>query len=333
MNSVKNEEGRSGFDWRHLTFAFLAALTGFVSVAQTTYNLPAARSVTWQGNVGVLNDIPTRTTIYTTLNPSGGNDASAIQTSIDNCPAGQVVKLAAGTFNISSSITVKSDITLRGAGMGVTTIKGASGITGVCVVRIGSGYSLGSSFSITGGLTKGSTTITTGSAAHGWSVGNVILIDQLNNPSDDPPVTNVGGGDPCTWCGRTSGTRSLGQLAKVSAVPTSTTATLEIPLYWNYDVNLSPQATKLGGITKDAGIEDLSIDNSVSVNSNQAGGGGTIVLLGTSNCWLLNVEGIYLWETMMRIKGVYRNTIRNCKFHDCSAIFLIIALFVASELH
>jgi len=37
MNSVKNQVGRSSFDWRHLTFAFLVALTGFASVAQTTY--------------------------------------------------------------------------------------------------------------------------------------------------------------------------------------------------------------------------------------------------------------------------------------------------------
>ena len=300
---------------KFLLFVILITAIPFIGSSQT-YTLPAARSVTWQGNVGVSGDIPARTTIYTTLSSSGGNDASAIQTAINNCPAGHVVKLNAGTFNVSSQITVTSGVTLRGAGMGSTIIKGTAGMTGVCVVRIGSGYTLGSSFSITGGLTKGSTTITTGSAAHGWSVGDVILIDQLNNPSDDPPVTNVGGGDPCTWCGRTSGTRSLGQLAKVSAVPTSTTATLEIPLYWNYDAGLSPQATKLSGITKDAGIENLSIDNSLSVNSNQSGSGGTIVLTGASNCWLLNVEGIYLQETMMRIKGVYRNTIRNCKFHE-----------------
>jgi len=297
-----------------LIIAILIAGIPFIGSSQT-YSLPTDRSVIWQGNVGVSGDIPARTTIFTTLNPSGGNDASAIQTAINNCPAGQVVKLAAGTFNVSSSITVKSDITLRGTGMGATTIKGTAGMSGNCVVGIGGGYSLDTSVDISAGLGKDSTNITT-LTAHGWNVGDIILIDQLNNPSDDPPVTNVGGSGTCTWCGRTQGSRALGQLIKISSVPTATTATLEIPLYWNYDASLSPQGTKLGSIRKDAGIEDLSVDNSVSGNKNQAGSGGTIVLSGTSNCWLLNVEGIYLWETMMRIRGVYRNTIRNCKFHE-----------------
>lgn len=313
MKTEKIQGQKSRFEWILLTVTLLVALTGFAAVAGATYSLPAGRSVTWQGNVGVLNDIPARTTVYTTLSPSGGNDTSAIQAAITNCPAGQVVKLAVGTFTVSSPIKVKSGITLRGAGMGVTTLKGAAGMSGNYFIGY-DGYSVGTSVNVSAGLAKGSTTITT-ATAHGWSVGDIILIDQVNNASDDPPVTNTGT-KTATWTGRASGTRSLGQMSKVVATPTSTTATLEIPLYWNYDASLTPQATKINGITKDAGIEDLTVDNSFSGNSGQAGSGGTIKLAGASNSWILRVEGIGSWESMVKLRAAYRNTIRSCKFHE-----------------
>jgi len=297
-----------------LAFVLLAALSGIASAAWATYSLPTARSVTWQGNVGVSGDIPSRTTIYKTLSPSGGDDTSAIQTAIDNCPTGQVVKLNAGTFKISTPMTISRGITLRGAGMGSTIIQGQASATGAYLVKVGGGISFGTSYGITAGLTKGSTTITT-SAAHGWSVGDVIWIDQLNNASDDPPVSSTGNNGACTWCGRSSGSRSLGQAVKVTAVPTSTTATLEIPLYWNYDASLTPQATKMGGILSSAGIENLTIDNSISGSSSQIT--GTIWMSGTGNCWLLNTEVISAYHAILELdNGAYRNTIRSCKFHE-----------------
>jgi len=304
------------FDRGLLTFGLLLTLTGFASVAGATYSLPADRSVKWQGNVGVKDDIPSITTIYKTLSPSGGNDTTAIQTAITNCPSGQVVKLAVGTFTVSSSIKMKSGVTLRGAGIGITTIKGASGMSGGYIVGT-SGSSLGTSISLSAGISKGSTTITTASA-HGWSVGDIILIDQLNNKLDNPVVTNVGSGGTCTWCGRSSGTRSLGQLSKIVAVPSSTTATLEIPLYWNYDSSLSPQATKINGVTTNAGIEDLTVDNTLSGSSSQSGDNGTVSLNGASNCWLLRVEAIGSYQNMVILKAAYRNTIRSGKFHEGS---------------
>jgi hypothetical protein len=300
--------------WRLLSFVVLVALTGFASISGATYSLPADRATTWAGNVGVTGDIPARTTIYTTLAPSGGNDTTAIQTALKNCPSGQVVALKSGTFNISSPIVVKSGITLRGAGMGVTTIKGASGMGGVYLIGFNAGPSEGSSLSASG-LTKGSNSITT-TSAHGWSVGDIIMIDQLNNASGSPVVTNVGNNGTCSWCGRASGTRSLGQMNKVVAVPSSTTATLDTPLSWKYASSQSPQAVKVNGMTANAGIEDLSVDNSASGSSSQGSDGATVVMYGASNCWLLRVEAIGSWETMVRIKRGYRNTIRACKLHE-----------------
>ena len=314
MNKARNQRSNTRFGRMFSTAAILAALTGFASVAGATYSLPASRGTIWTGNVGVAGDIPARTTIYTTLAASGGDDTSAIQTAIKNCPSGQVVALKSGTFNISSAIAVKSGITLRGAGMGSTIIKGKSGMGGVYLLGFNAGPSDGTALSATG-LTKGSNTITT-SSAHGWSVGDIIFIDQLNNASGSPVVTNVGTDGTCSWCGRASGTRSIGQFNKVVAVPSSTTATLDTPLSWPYSSSQSPQAMKENGMTVNAGIEDLTVDNSLSGSSSQTGDGATMVMYGAANSWFLRVESIGSYETMVRIKRGYRNTIRACKFHE-----------------
>lgn len=283
--------------------------------AKALYMLPVDRSVVWEGNVGVLGGIPVRSAVCATLNAINGDNAPQVQSAIAACPTGQVVKLNAGLYSVSSPITVKSGITLRGDGMGKTIIKGASGMSGIYVVGMNSGYYAGSAVALDGGYTKGSTTITTLNA-HGWTVGDIIVIDQENNSEDDPVVANVGTDGTCNWCGRNGMNRSLGQMAKVGAIPNANTATLEVPLYWDYDAGLHPEATKLNGITKNAGIEQLTVDNVDSGNANQIDYGGTISFRGTSGCWLDGVEGIGSYQNMVELSAVYRNTIRGGKFHD-----------------
>ena len=59
--------------------------------------------------------------------PSGINDSSAIiQSAIDNCPQGQVVYIPEGTFRLGTLLHVQNNqgITVRGAGMGRTTLFG-----------------------------------------------------------------------------------------------------------------------------------------------------------------------------------------------------------------
>lgn len=301
--------------WHLIIILVLVALTGVGSSAMATYSLPAERSVPWLGNVGVNGDIPSRTTIYKTLSPSGGDDTAAIQAAIGGCPTGQVVKLAAGTFSVSTNFDIKSGITLRGASKGATIIKGVAGHPSNSLMRItSSGSGMGATVSLSAGFTKGSTTITT-AAAHGWKVGDIVLIDQLNNAQDDPPVNNIGNNGTCTWCGRSSGTRSLSQMVKITAVPSATTATLEIPLYWNFDAGLAPQATKINAVTTDTGIEDLTVDNSLSGGSQQDAG-ATIKVYYAANCWLRNVEVVGSYQSGVRFQSTYRNTIRNCEVHE-----------------
>jgi hypothetical protein len=77
--------------------------------------------------------IPSRTAVCATVNPIGGgqDDTGNIQNAVVNCPAGQVVVLAAGTFTIAegNSVLVNRGITLRGFGPGTTTLTRAGGAT------------------------------------------------------------------------------------------------------------------------------------------------------------------------------------------------------------
>lgn len=237
--------------------------------AWATYSLPASRIVEWN-SAGSTDWAKTRTTICTSLSPSGGNDSAAITTALSSCPSGQVVKLNPGTFNISAAIQwPKSGVTLRGSGPTQTTLRVLSGATGnVFDFWNGHGsnpdwdWSASPARSIIAGNTKGSTAITT-SAAHAWVVGDYVLIDQSNDMNGDPPW-NIAAGyyGSCNWCSRASGTRLKGQVVRITAIPTSTTATFTPPLYTDYNSNFSPQGIKASGYVKDVSIESLKIDNS-----------------------------------------------------------------------
>ena len=83
--------------------------------------LPSDRdaSANWKkAGLQSVGGIPNRTTICTTLSPSGGDDTSAIQTAINACPTGQVVLLKAGTFKINAPnfVKINKSITVRGSG-------------------------------------------------------------------------------------------------------------------------------------------------------------------------------------------------------------------------
>jgi hypothetical protein len=81
-----------------------------------------------------IGGIPTRTTICQTVSPTGiipptaSDDANTINNAINNCPAGEVVQLAAGTFQLDTSenIILDKGITLRGTGNCTQTSLGAN---------------------------------------------------------------------------------------------------------------------------------------------------------------------------------------------------------------
>lgn len=226
--------------------------------------IPQDRRIIWEGNVGVEGGIPERTTIYTTLDAStcgnGANDASsAIQTSLDNCPNDQVVYLSAGTYRLSSTVRLGSQVTLRGTGQDQTILL-ADDIS--VAVMIGREYRSPSAIDIVSGYTKGSTQLVLADAGS-LLVGKYIRIDELNDPGI--PVTNTGVGT-CTWCSRENGTRARAQVARITA-KAGNTITISPGMYFTFSSGNNPQVQAMGANTVSgmysefSGIEDLTIKN------------------------------------------------------------------------
>ncbi|HUB13741.1 MAG TPA: hypothetical protein VMB34_17465 [Acetobacteraceae bacterium] len=159
--------------------------------------LPAERnaSANWRlaGLVSV-GGIPDRTTVCATIGPRGNHqdDTSDIQAAINNCPLGQVVSLAPGTFTIADGnyVMLNKGITLRGAGPGITTLRRTNGAT------LGS-YRPGSTASpmiivgpmrwnntttatrLTADVAAGANSVQVASTA-GFSVGQIVLLDEAS---------------------------------------------------------------------------------------------------------------------------------------------------------
>ena len=212
--------------------------------------IPASRLITWQDKVGVDGGIPTRSTICATLTSSA--TAAQINTAISACPAGQVVYLGAGTYTLTSGITINKGITLRGAGASSTILKYTG--SGGYIITISNGGGIGSGVNITSGYTKDSASIVVSSAS-GLAEGGLIWIDQLN---DGDLVTNVGAGGTCTWCGRSSGTRSMAQISEVTSVA-GTTIGIDPVMHYTYTASLDPEIAIVTSVVSSAGIEDLKI--------------------------------------------------------------------------
>lgn len=239
--------------------------------------VPADRRIDW--DPGVRGGIPDRTACATL---AAGSTAAQIQAALDACGEGAVV-LEEGTYTLNRALTLPSNVTLRGAGIGRTRLVGAAGFGDDAILVFDDGFddSWGAPARSLVAPAQGATTLTT-TAAHGWSEGDVILVDMLEQPDGDPPIDNNGSLGDCLWCGRARGTRPIGQWVRVQSVPSATTAVVDPPLYWDY-AN-APEAVEMTGLTTRAGVEDLTVDNLASRAMD------TVAVFGAIECWLRRVE-------------------------------------------
>jgi hypothetical protein len=300
---------------------FAILLLVFLSLVRPMFGeiIPADRVINWQGSAGVRGDIPTRPIYADVTRPpfsvvgNGVRDAyPGIQGAINACPAGKTVYIPAGTYYISAALKIKSGISVRGAGMGVTTIIGSSNVNMVTMNTPGMDDSYRASTArnlAPTGLTKGSTSITT-TTAHGWVAGDYVMIDQLKNPLGNPPIDNAGVSGTAIWLGREAGKRCIGQWVKIVTVPTPNTATIDPPLYFPYDITSIPQGYKVSGATVSAGLEDITFDNHFT------GLRDIMEMDFCVNCWCLRVELKGSNRRALWMYGGLWNTIRGCKIHD-----------------
>ena len=287
-----------------------------------------ARITTWQP--GILADtalnlplsstgLPVRTTICKTLSPSGGDDTSAINAALTACPANQVVALAAGTFTVSSTITLTKSVVLRGAGS-----KGApSGTTlkrtgGGSVLAIGGqkdatcySGSMGTAVALTQDALKETSTVYVGANAKNFTVGSLALLDQL----DDSTVIQ---GD-ATYFKRVNG-RSVTERVEIAAVDaTAGTLTLSSPLHWTFKSSSAYQAmitpeTNLP--VKWAGIESLGLQGGSNPGYDGQMAGG-IDISNAAYSWVADVQTDGTIGGMhVTVTGGFRVVVRDGWFHN-----------------
>jgi hypothetical protein len=247
--------------------------------------IPMDRLTDWSPGTrtGVTGGIPTRTTLidvtqtpYNADNTDATDASSAIQSALNAASSGQVVYLPAGTYRINSSLSLKSNITLRGAGVG-TTILDVQASNGVTVPLDPSwANSYNSISTILSGLTSGSTSIvvtTPGGGLTPFIGGRMAQISWPNDPNK-PVISNYGFANvrkfDCLITGRSGSTLTITPPLPATFVNVGTAKIIE---------------TQIAPVSY-AGLENLTIS-----------GNGTSMINGIQlqmavNSWVQNVKVI-----------------------------------------
>jgi hypothetical protein len=281
------------------------------SVSNAQSIIPPDRSTVWKP--GIPGGVPIRTTVCATVSAStygnGANDATAgIQSAINSCPSGQVVQLSAGTFKIAGGpLFIQKGITLRGAGPTKTTLTKPYG-TNEAVVVIGHRWlSYGTAVNLTSNAVKGQYSVTVASAS-GLTVGQLVLIDKLTDPS-------------LTWWGLNATTDSKGwfsrsnrpitQMMEIATI-NGNTITFTTPFHTTFDTAYTAQLVTFPAVaTRSAGIEDLKV-----YGGEGGDGGGNIYFEYAMYSWAKNVESAWSVGGSGRLYKSFRCEIRDSYFHD-----------------
>jgi hypothetical protein len=301
--------------WSVLFFTAMLSLSQR-SLAQSvdTSILPPDRATTWNPGLTAVGGIPTRTTVCATLAPRGAglDDTPQIQGAINACPAGQVVQLAAGTFNIQSGpIRLnKSNITLRGSGPTQTTLLAPDG-TNQALIVIGQQWAkILSSTNLATDAIKGSNSVTVASTA-GLTVGLVVLIDKLTDTSITFWASDCGPGTACQgWFSRTN--RPITQMMEIASI-SGNTVTFTTPFHITFDVAHTAQLStfNVSVVPKYAGVENLK-----GYGGEGGDGGGNFRMEVAAYSWVRNVESQWSVGASGRMYYCFRCEMRDSYFHQ-----------------
>jgi Pectate lyase superfamily protein len=311
--------------WLFGMFVFLAVLPGQRLQAQT-YTLPSdntacpanCRTIPWQAGSDLWNGgtLPVYPAVSCTGLAGNGttNDGPAIQACINSAAANTAVYIPAGTYLINSTIRLKSNVVLRGAGPTTQLNLGASGTLTTQAFSASTNITPATAYgankpgyALSGAPKKGDTTVTIASGS--VNPGDWIAIMSDNDPS----LVSVDGEDGhCDWCGDNTGYRVMQQIVQVTAVSGST-LTLSRPLYYNLYTN--PEYRIYNFLTQKAGYEDFHVTATGDIGSTQI-----ILLQGCLYCWVKGVEtqdtGSSSGSAHVEMDYTYGAEIRDGYYHD-----------------
>jgi hypothetical protein len=297
--------------------------------------LPPERRTTW--NPGVPGGVPARTTICATVNASaygdGSLDATAgIQTAIDGCPEGQVVRLSAGAFLVNGEfpITVNKGVVLRGAGPSATRLRKTSTNANPLLVIGQRWLEEAASVNLTASAPKRASSIQVSSSA-GFTAGQLVVLDETTDNAyvywgTDPAVAP--GGQGRGWFTRYD--RPVGQMLEIAAI-SGNTISFTTPLHIAFDTAHTAQLTRytFPGV-KYAGIEDLYV---------RGGQDDNITLRMAMYSWVKNVESDWSTGDSIALDSCFRCLVRDSYVHDTpvpypggSGYLLSLAMYTADSL-
>jgi hypothetical protein len=320
--------------WSAVVLAGMAIISNSL-LAQA---IPADRLGQWSRSgvfFGEARGIPKRTTVFCNVRikipgssllakgDGASDDTAAIQAAIDACPPGQVVFIPQGNYRISKSLVIGRGIIVRGEAPGKTRIRQHAPVhifviqgagTSFWYATVGDHPETGLVQSLESGFSRGSDKIVIKDASE-FNAGNVVLIDQLNDPS---LVSPRGEGGLCAWCGLGAasdhvpdGSRAMAETLVIKK-KNGNSLTLSRPLNYAYQSRFQPRMVLLSrGPVVNAGIEDMSIE---SAEGNREGSG--ILMTYCVHCWAKNVEGDNIAQKHVDIEwGAYGNEVRDSIFH------------------
>jgi len=281
--------------------------------SETVDILPSERRTTW--NPGIPGGIPARTTVCAVIDASSyGNGASdatlGIQTTINACPVGQVVQLSAGDFLVNGAhpITINKGIVLRGAGPAATKLRKTSSTANPLIV-IGERWpEEAASVNLTANAERGATSVQVSSTS-GFSVGQLVLIDEL---TDDSYVywgkdsAAAPGGEARGWFTRYD--RPVGQMLEIASI-SGNTMSFTTALHIGFDTAHVAQLTRLTVPygAKYAGLEDLYV---------RGGQDDNITVRLAMYSWVRNVESDWSVGDGVALDGSFRCVLRDSYVHD-----------------
>jgi hypothetical protein len=262
--------------------------------------IPPDRLTIW--NPGIPGGIPAVTTIFRTIDAATYGDdrtdaTAAINEAIQAAGAAAsasrrlVVLLPPGRYRITGAINLnRSHVVLRGAGPRLTHVR-LDTREDVSAVRMGVFWpDYHPAVAVVGSVPKGSRSITVTDAS-GFQAGDVVQIDQLDDPSyvvRGDQVHGKRGPRPTDAMGPSSpeGYRSVGQQLEVSSRQ-GNTLRLSGPTHVAFDAAFSPQVFKTATAregepgTRYIGLEDIRLTG---------GNNSNVFMMNVAYGWIRNIE-------------------------------------------
>lgn len=293
-------------------------VTTTIADGETTPIDLAARLIDWT-RAGVEGGIPTYANIIN-FDTAGGDNTGLIDNSpllqslIDDLTTDSVIKLGAGTYRFDSQINFQSTssrslpgVVIRGDGTASTRVLFREFQAADAGLFDVAGFDSGSAINITGGLTKGSTSITLASTS-GLTTGDWLWIRQDNDPVAMATTRDIPDFESTIDNNNGWARRVVGQVVKIAAV-VSGGVTIAQPLHLDLTWP-NPTAQKLGTVAG-VGFEDFTLDNGLG-----SAGRFNFDFSRAVNCWILNVHSLMAVRSHIAISGSANITVRDSYFND-----------------